>query len=90
MPRSSSRSKSPRFVEADTRKKATNLSINAELLRQAKELGINLSQLLEKRLIEAVNEEKRRRWLAENEAAAADYNNRVDSAGVFSDGIRRF
>ena len=33
-------------------KKATNLTINHDLLRQARELKINLSQTLEERLVE--------------------------------------
>ena len=33
---------------------------------------------------------KRRRWLAENKDAIEHYNNRIDRAGVFSDGLRRF
>jgi antitoxin CcdA len=76
--------------DANAPKKPTNLSVNADLLSLAKELGINLSQTLERRLIEVVREESRRRWLAENAEAVDNYNTRVDRAGVFSDGLRRF
>ncbi len=38
-------------------KKSTNLSINSDLLRQAKERHINLSQALELRLAELLREE---------------------------------
>ena len=51
---------------------------------------INLSRALEERLIDVVGVETRRRWLAENESAIADYNDRIDREGVFSDGLRRF
>lgn len=71
-------------------KKATNLSINADLLRLAKELNINLSQTLEQCLSEVVREAKRQQWLAENVGAIADYNRRIEQNGVFSDGLRRF
>ena len=71
-------------------KKATNLSINADLLRQAKELNINLSQTLEQHLAERVREVRRQQWLAENKGAIAEYNQRVESQGVFSDGLRSF
>ena len=80
----------PPFFDANAPKKPTNLSVNADLLRLAKELGINLSQTLEGRLIEVVREEGRRRWLAENAEAVDNYNARVDRSGVFSDGLRRF
>ncbi len=71
-------------------KKSTNLSINSDLLRQARELRINLSQTLEQRLAELVREEKHRQWKAENLEAIEAYNSRVGDHGVFSDGLRRF
>ena len=71
-------------------KKATNLSINSDLLRQTKELNINLSQTVEDYLSELVREAKRKQWLAENAEAIAAYNERIEKDGVFSDGLRRF
>jgi len=71
-------------------KKATNLSINADLLRQAKELNINLSQTLEQHLAELVREARRQQWLADNKGAIESYNQRIESQGVFSDGLRQF
>ena len=71
-------------------KKATNLSINADLLRQAKELNINLSQTLELHLAGLVREARRQQWLAENKVAMEEYNRRIEAQGVFSDGLRQF
>lgn len=71
-------------------KKSANLSINAELLQQAKDLNINLSQTLEQHLAEIVRQAKREQWLAENKEALDAYNRRVEVRGVFSDGLRRF
>lgn len=71
-------------------KKSTNLSINSDLLRQAKERRINLSQALELRLAELLREEKRRQWQEENQEAIDDYNRRIEARGTFSDGVRRF
>ncbi|GAB6044287.1 type II toxin-antitoxin system CcdA family antitoxin [Endothiovibrio diazotrophicus] len=71
-------------------KKAANLSVNSDLLNQAKALQINLSQTLEQALAERVRDEKARRWLDENREAMAAYNRRVEEDGVFSDGLRRF
>lgn len=80
------------IVQFDTAapKKATNLSINADLLRQARELNINLSQALEQHLAEIVREARRQQWLAENKGAIDVYNQRIESQGVFSDGLRQF
>ncbi|MBI3013571.1 MAG: type II toxin-antitoxin system CcdA family antitoxin [Candidatus Tectomicrobia bacterium] len=71
-------------------KKSTNLSVNSDLLRQARENRINLSQTLEQRLAELLLEEKRRRWREENREAIEAYNQRIGTRGVFSDGLRRF
>ncbi|MFZ5764370.1 MAG: type II toxin-antitoxin system CcdA family antitoxin [Thermodesulfobacteriota bacterium] len=74
----------------DAPKKSTNLSINSELLRLAKENQINLSQTLEQRLAEILREEQSRKWLEENHDAIKAYNSRITANGVFSDGLRRF
>lgn len=71
-------------------KKSLNLSINADLLLQAKQLNINLSQTLEQHLADIVRQAKRDQWLAENKDALAEYNRRIESRGAFSDGLRRF
>ena len=71
-------------------KKPTNVSVNSDLLAQAKALNINLWQTLEQRLEELVREGCRQAWLRENQAAVEDYNRRVEATGVFSDGLRRF
>ena len=71
-------------------KKPTNLSINSDLLRQAKDYHINLSNALEQRLVEMLIEEKRREWKEENHDAIEAYNRRMEAGGVFSDGLRRF
>ena len=71
-------------------KKATNLSINSDLLRQAKERRINLSQVLEQHLADLLREEKRRLWQEENREAVEQYNERIAADGAFSDGLRQF
>jgi antitoxin CcdA len=78
------------LFDAHAPKKPTNVSINRDLLQQAKERHINLSQALELRLAELLREEKRRQWQQENRDAVEEYNRRVEAGGVFSDGERRF
>jgi antitoxin CcdA len=78
------------FFDPNAPKKATNLSINSDLLRQAKDCRINISQALELRLAELLREEKSRSWKEENQEAIEDYNRRIEAHGTFSDDLRRF
>ena len=71
-------------------KKPTNLSINSDLLAQARAEKLNLSRVLEERLLEILRERGRVAWLERNRTALEAYNQRVEQDGVFSDGLRRF
>ena len=71
-------------------KKWANLSINADILQQAKQLNINLSQTLAQHLAEIVRQAQRSQWLEENKNALDEYNHRIETRGTFSDGLRRF
>lgn len=71
-------------------KKAANLSINSELLNQAKALHINLSATLERALAEAIRDKQRQQWLQENRQSIEDYNQRIEVEGCFSDSLRSF
>lgn len=78
------------FFNPNAQKKPTNLSINSDLLQQAKENHINLSQTLELRLTEILRDQKRQEWQRENQEAIEEYNRRIEARGVFSDGLRQF
>lgn len=78
------------FFNPNAQKKPTNLRINSDLLQQAKEHHINLSQTLELRLTEILQDQKRREWHVENQEAIEEYNRRIEAHGVFSDGLRQF
>ena len=71
-------------------KKATNLSVNSDLLKKAKDLDINLSAALEQVLVELVKTKQQEAWLKENRKAIEKYNCHVEEQGVFSDGLRSF
>lgn len=71
-------------------KKAANLSINSDLLQQAKELRINLSHTFEESLADIVARRKEELWLEENREGIEDYNRSIERRGVFSHGLRRF
>ena len=77
-------------ARASTRKAPTNLSLPIDLVKRAKELGLNLSEVLSESLELAIREAEGRAWLEENREAMDEYNALVAKRGVFSDGRRRF
>jgi len=72
------------------RKTPTNLSLRSDLVLRAKELGLNLSDLVDVALEQAIKEAEASAWLEENRDAIVEYNALVAKRGVFSDGRRRF
>ena len=78
------------LYDKSAKKKATNLTVNSDLLRLAKELKVNLSHAFEKYLEELVREKRRQSWEKENEKAIDDYNTFLQTHGHFSDGLRNF
>ena len=72
------------------RKKATNLSVDERLLARARRLGLNLSQVLEAGLADAIRRQEREEWLRKNRAALEAYNEHVEKHGVFGDRLRSF
>jgi antitoxin CcdA len=71
-------------------KRATNVSIRADLLAAARQAGVNLSATLERALAEELAGLQRARWRQENRAAIAAYNRHIDEHGAFADGMRSF
>lgn len=78
------------YYNPNAPKKSANLSINSDLIQQAKALKINLSKLLEEKLVQTIAAQKESLWLQENKKAIEEYNDRVSKHGVFSDRLRRF
>jgi len=72
------------------KKRATNLSVDADLLGRAKALGLNVSSVLEEGLRAKIREEEARRWLAENKDAIESLNEETRQHGLWSDRLRRF
>lgn len=71
-------------------KKPVNVTVNGELLAQAKDAHINLSAVLEHALAEEVNKRKAAAWKEEAQEAIAEYNKNIEEQGLFSEGIRTF
>ena len=74
-----------RVRDRSATKKPVNVSIDSDLLQQARELKVNLSKALEGRLAEIVREERARRWQEDNREAIEAYNRVVDKHGLFDD-----
>ncbi|MBF0371314.1 MAG: type II toxin-antitoxin system CcdA family antitoxin [Magnetococcales bacterium] len=78
------------IYDASAPKKPVNVSVNSDLLTQAKTLKINLSKLLETHLVMEVTKQRREAWLKDNQEAIAQYNKRINQHGVFGDSVRLF
>lgn len=70
------------------KKRAVNLFVDSELLDEAKRLGINVSETLERRLRGLVRAEQEKRWLEENKDAFASINAFIDKHGLPSSRLR--
>ncbi len=74
-----------KFFDENAPKKATNLSVNSDLLLKARGLEINLSATLENALAQKVRKAAREDWLVENEEAINALNDLAENNGLFSD-----
>lgn len=63
-------------------KKATNITLSADVLAEAKSLGINISQACDQFLREVVRKEREQRWQVQNADFIAAYNQTVAGEGL--------
>ena len=71
-------------------KKATNLSLNSDLLQKARDLRVNLSATLEQALKDKLKSVEEESWKKENKAAIAAYNEFIAENGCIGDDYRNF
>jgi antitoxin CcdA len=71
-------------------KKATNLSLNSDLLIKSKALKINLSATLEQALKEKLATTEAKNWVNKNKNAIKAYNEFIEENGCFGDEFRSF
>jgi antitoxin CcdA len=72
------------------KKKPTNLSLDVELVREAKALGLSLSEAAETGLRQAVKKAKEEAWLRENQRAIESSNRYVEEHGLPLEKYRLF
>ncbi|NHB91196.1 acetoacetyl-CoA synthase [Photorhabdus cinerea] len=66
-------------------KRGTNVYLTAEVVDEARDLGINLSATLDKMLSDVVREKRRQQWKAENKVGIHAFNEFEHGAGLFTD-----
>jgi len=78
------------FYDKKAPKKSANLSVNSDLLKQARNLKINLSATLEHALAQQVKKATTEDWLKNNKQALQTLNELAEENGLFSDSYRKF
>ena len=68
--------------EAPSIRKAANLTIDGNLLEEARSLSVNISRAAEEGIANAVKAEKERRWKIENREAIESSNRWVEEHGL--------
>jgi antitoxin CcdA len=71
-------------------RQATNLSLPADLVAEARALGVNLSRACETGLADAVRQARSAQWRAENAEAIQSYNDWIEKNGLPLDDLRLF
>lgn len=66
------------------RKRAVNVTVDENVLAEAKQLGLNLSQVLEDELKKRVTEERTRRFQEEHRDAIEAHNRFIEKHGIWS------
>ena len=82
-PKRSARSRQPL-------KRATNLTLSADVLDAAKALELNISQVCDTYLRQMVTQEQERRWRSEHADFIAAYNATIELEGLPLDQWRTF
>lgn len=80
----------PSLYDTNAPKKATNLSVNSDLLAKSRSLNINLSATLEQALQQQIALAEAVEWAKTNKTAIEAYNAFVEKHGCFGDEFREF
>ncbi len=67
---------------AENVRRATNVSLNVQLLAEARSLDVNISRAAEQGLARAIAERRAALWLEENQAALESSNAYVEQHGL--------
>jgi antitoxin CcdA len=78
------------LFDLDAPKKATNLSVNSDLLKKSRARDINLSATLEQALQVKLAKLSADKWASENRQAIRSYNDFVEEHGCFGEEHKGF
>ena len=67
-----------------------NLTLDAEVAKSARSLGLNMSRLAEAAILEAAKVERNRLWREENQPAIDIYSEEIAKEGLPLAGYRSF
>lgn len=71
-------------------RKATNITLPPEMLRDAKENGINISSVTEQALRQILEQLRQQRWEETNREFIDEYNQRIETHGTALGAWRKF
>jgi antitoxin CcdA len=71
-------------------KRAINITMSADIIADAKALGINVSQACERALVAEIRETQNARWREENREAIEGWNDWVEANGLPLGEYRQF
>ena len=75
-------------MEDATPKIRVNLTVGGNLINEARERNINISRAAEAGIYKAINDEKARQWLVDNEPLLEARRAWVEKNGTFGDRVR--
>lgn len=75
-------------AKTKTPRRATNVTLRADLVEEARSLRINLSRELEARLEILVKEGRAAQWRKDNQKAIAAYTRYVEKHGIWNEDSR--
>ena len=76
--------------ERQGRSTPINVSLDAALVAEARELGVNISRASAAGLEKAVADARRARWLGENQSALRSWNAYIEAHGLPLEHLRQF
>lgn len=74
--------KSASVTSRTARKRATNVSIDVDLLNAARALKVNVSKAAERGIAQAINDEHAKQWLFDNQSALESSNTFIETHGL--------
>ena len=74
----------------DGLKRSTNLTLKSRIVREARQLGINLSAAAEDGIERAVAKARDQQWVERNRGAMASYDAFVEREGLLLEDLRTF